>query len=278
MEAEQEDERVAFDVHELAGGCVLHGHRFDRAVTPDLAYFGGDADAHLALLLEPAGLFYRRLERPKAVAPVDEGNRKLCGVLQSQRPVEGRVPAAHDHARFAGEDLFTPDEVMETSALPVVDSLERELPRLEGTVPGGDDEGAREESPARLRPQGEHLLAVLADPREIGHLLVEVDVGAELEALLDAQIDELLAEDLRMPGHVVDVLLRVDRGYLAAELPEALDDPHRRVAVPRVVRSGEANGSRSCRPRAPQPRKSLRRLPSPGRKSRSHRQPARSGC
>src|SRR5215211_3915205 len=224
MEAQQKDECVALDVHDLAGACVLHGHRFDRAVTPDLAHLGGNADAHLALLLEPARLLHRRLERPKAVAPVDEGNRKLCGVLQPQRPVEGRVPAAHDHARFAGEDLFTPDEVMEASALPVVDSLERELPRLEGAVSSGDDEGAREEAPARLRRQAEHLLAVLADPREIGHLLVAVDVGPELVAGRDAEVEERLAKDLRMPGDVADVLLRVDGGYLAAEVPEALDD------------------------------------------------------
>ena len=43
-----------------------------------------------------------------------------------------------------------------------------------------------------------------------------------------------------MPGDVVDVLLGVDGRDLAAELLEALDDPHRGVAVARVVGGGEA--------------------------------------
>ena len=61
-----------------------------------------------------------------------------------------------------------------------------------------DDEGTREEPLARVRRQGQDLLAVLRDALESRYLLVQVDVGAELEALLDAEVDELLAEDLRM--------------------------------------------------------------------------------
>jgi hypothetical protein len=59
------------------------------------------------------------------------------------------------------------------------------------------------------------------------------------KALLDAEVDELLAEDLRVPGDVVDVLLRVGRRDLAPELLEALDDAHGRVAVAGVVGGGE---------------------------------------
>ena len=76
------------------------------------------------------------------------------------------------------------------------------------------------------------LLAVGADPLEVLDLLVEEDLGSELEALLDAEVDERLALDLRVAGDVVDVLLGIDGGHLAAELAEALDDPDGGVAVP----------------------------------------------
>ena len=80
------------------------------------------------------------------------------------------------------------------------------------------------------------------DALERLHLLAEAHLRPVLQALLGAELDQLRAQDLRVPGDVVDVLLRVDRRHLAAELLEALDDPHRRVAVARVVRGGEAGG------------------------------------
>jgi hypothetical protein len=72
-----------------------------------------------------------------------------------------------------------------------------------------------------------------------------VNVGAELQALFHAEVDELLTEDLGMARDVVDVFLGIDGGDLAAELAEALDDADRRVAVACVVR-----GRKSYRPRA----------------------------
>ena len=54
-----------------------------------------------------------------------------------------------------------------------------------------------------------------------------------------ALIDELLSQDLRVAGDVVDVLLGVDRGYLASQLFEALDDAHGGVTVATVVGRGK---------------------------------------
>ena len=71
--------------------------------------------------------------------------------------------------------------------------------------------------------------------REIGHLFAEMDVGAELQSLFYAKVDELLTEDLRMARDVINMLLGIDGGDLAAELAEALDDADRRVSVARVV-------------------------------------------
>ena len=77
------------------------------------------------------------------------------------------------------------------------------------------------------------------------HLLAQAHLGAVLEALLGAELDEPRAEDLRMAGDVVDVLLGVDRRDLAAELLQALDDPDGRVPVAGVVRGREPDGARS---------------------------------
>ena len=63
--------------------------------------------------------------------------------------------------------------------------------------------------------------------------------------MLDAKVDEVLSEDLRVPGDVVDVLLGVRRRDLAAELLQALDDPHGRVTVTGVIGGGEPNGARA---------------------------------
>ena len=84
----------------------------------------------------------------------------------------------------------------------------------------------------------------MRDLLERPHLLAEPHVGAVLEPLLGAEVDERLPLDPRVAGDVVDVLLGVGRGDLAADLLEALDDPHRRVAVPGVVGGGEPGRAR----------------------------------
>ena len=134
---------------------------------------------------------------------------------------------------------------MEAFALPLVDPVDAELPGLEGAVTGGDDDRARKVGAARLRRQREVLLPVLIDELESLRLLAEDDLRAVLEALLGAHLDELLPEDLRMPGDVEHVLLGIGRGHLTPELLEALDDPNRRIAVPCVIRSREPDGARA---------------------------------
>ena len=118
-----------------------------------------------------------------------------------------------------------------------------ELPRLERAVTGRDDHDARREGLARLGADHEQLLAVLLHAVEGRDLLAEVHLRLELEALLDAEVDEALALHLRVAGDVEEVLLGVDGRDLAAELLEALDDPNRRVAVAGVVGSREPDGA-----------------------------------
>ena len=250
-----------------------------------------------------------RLERAEAVAAVDERDRLVRRVLEAERPVERGVAAADDDAGLVAEDLLAADEVVQALALPGVDVVDLELARLEGAVPCGDDQRPGRERLALVRGEDEDLLAVGADPLEVLDLLAEVDVGPELEALLDAEVDERLALDLRVPGDVVDVLLGIDGRDLAAELSEALDDPHGAVAVPAVVGRSETHRPAAddrdvddlvlahAAPRVPGTIAALVAAagatsaagvglhglcrpprPWPGRKSRIHRPPARSGC
>src|SRR5262249_53751482 len=156
---------------------------------------------------ERARLVQRRLERAETVAPVDERDRMRGRVLQAERPVERRVTPADDHAARAAEDIFLADEVVEAAPLPLVDADGDELAGLEGPVAGRDDEGAREIGAALVGRDREQLLAVLVDPLERLDLLTQVHVRAVLEALLGTAVDELLRQDLRVAGDVVDVLL-----------------------------------------------------------------------
>src|SRR5207248_4313985 len=164
---------------------------------------------------------------------------------EAEQPVERGVAAADDDARPVAEDGLLAYEVVEASALPVVDALDAELARLEGAVPGGHDQRAAEIRLGGARPDGEELLSVLRDVLQLLHLFAEVHLRAPLEPLLGAELDEIAPEDLRVPRDVVDVLLRVDGRDLAAELLDRVDDPNRCVAVAGVVGGGETG-----RPRA----------------------------
>ena len=161
----------------------------------------------------------------------------------------GRVASADDHAALTGELRLLAHDVVEAAAEPLVDVVDLRPTRLERTVPGGDDHHAREIGVAlvgrgaRAGPRRSRSPARASLP-----LLAQAHVGPVLEALLGAHVDELLAEDLREAGDVVNVLFRVGRSHLAADLLERLDDADRPVAMPDVVggrraRTGPRRGS-----------------------------------
>ena len=91
-------------------------------------------------------------------------------------------------------------------------------------------------------PEAVEIVKISSPEIELAHLLAQQKVGAVLEALLGAEVDERLALDLRMAGDVVDVLLGIDRRDLAAELLEAFEDADGRLAMPGVVGGREPDG------------------------------------
>src|SRR5205807_10264400 len=153
---------------------------------------------HGSLPLEAARLADRALERAEAVTPVDEHDRQLCGVLEAERPVEGGVAAADDHAALVPELRLLAHDVVQALAFPAVPVVDAELPRLEGAVAGGDDQRAGEVLAALVGREPQDVPVALERLR----LFAETDVGAVLQSLLGAEVDELLAQDLRLPRDV----------------------------------------------------------------------------
>src|SRR5215213_11118597 len=185
-----------------------------------------------------------RATSPRSPTTREHGSGRAGGRARSgARPCPGarassRAPSRrpHDDAAPVAEDLLLAHEVVETSPLPLVDAVDAELPRLEGAVAGGDDQRAREIGAALVGADGEDLLPVVIDTVERLHLFPQPDLGAVLEALLRAEVDERLSENLRVTRDVVDVLLGVDGGDLSPELLETLDYTDGAVAVSCVVR------------------------------------------
>jgi hypothetical protein len=92
---------------------------------------------------------------------VHERDRKVGGVLEPQGPVERRVAAPDDDASLPPEDVLAPDEIVEAPALPVVNSFDLELARLESAVSGRHDQRTGEETLARLRRERENVFSIL---------------------------------------------------------------------------------------------------------------------
>src|SRR3954467_15487672 len=70
VETEQRDQRLAWDLLDLAGLRVLDRDRLQRAVAVELAHLAGREEPHAAFARERARLVDRRLERAEVVATV----------------------------------------------------------------------------------------------------------------------------------------------------------------------------------------------------------------
>src|SRR5438876_1812329 len=166
------------------------------------------------------------------VAAVDHQD-PLRDPLQVHRPVERGVTAAHQQDTLSGEDRRVEDAVIQPPAVPVVRVLERQLARRERADPTGDEHGAR-----RIGvPVGHHReagRAVIRSAFEADDLLTEVHRSLPLQRLLRHAAHQVLGEDLRKSGNIEDVLLRIERRELAADLVERIDQATRGAAHPGV--------------------------------------------
>jgi hypothetical protein len=101
----------------------------------------------------------------------------------------------------------------------------------------GDEEGT---SGVAAAVGGDDVPVVFAD--EVLDLFFEPDIGAELEALVDEVGGEVACEDAREAADVIHVFFGIERGELAAELRQRIDDAAGCAAQARVERCEEAGG------------------------------------
>src|SRR5687768_17075290 len=152
-------------------------------------------------------------------------------------PVERRVATADDHDALIPVVLRVRDRIVDAATVPGLRTRMRQPPRREGADPRGDDDGARRESFV-VRLQHE-MPVVLVQPRDT---LAEVRGLLELRGLVAQRLHQVLREHLRIARDVEDVFLGVERGQLAAQLGERVDDLRRRTPHSGVEEREEPRG------------------------------------
>src|SRR5690348_7620920 len=240
-EAQRSDDALARDDAGIAA-LDLDGRLLHPLATVELGHLGIGHDAHTRStnLLE-AGRMGAEL-----LAPMHQGDAG-CDRLQHQAPVDRRISASDDDDILVDEARAVGNEVVEAAAEEVL--ARRQRTRREGADPSSDDH----------RPSVDHRARAGADAvarRYVGvagagddlvllRFLSEEVRRLVLRRLRDQSVDQLTTGDHRQPGDVVDLLLRVHRADLAAELAQRVDDCHREPARAGVVRGEQADRPRS---------------------------------
>jgi hypothetical protein len=237
-EAEHRQHHVGLDLARRLGLDVLEREMAEALAAP--------AHVDVGQLVEgvqrrPAGL-HRRLELghrravgAEAVAAVHQ--RHVLGAPDELRaPVERRVAAADDHHPLAPVVVGVRDHVVDAAPVPPLGDGLRQPPRAERADAGRDHDGARRELAVGglehevARALGAAAVAVAPLLAQPGDAAVEVRRLVPAPRLLGEVLHEVLRQHLREAGDVEDVLLRVERGELPAELRERVDDLRRGAA------------------------------------------------
>src|ERR1044072_7503716 len=129
---------------------------------------------------------------------------------------------------------------MQPFVVPAIDVLERQLARGERADAAGDEDRATGIL-VLVGDDGEAGLAVVVGAAQPDHLFREVHRRLPAESLLRESFHQVLREDLRKARDVEDVFLGIQRGELAADLVEVVDQAMRGAAHPRIER-GEQTG------------------------------------
>ena len=246
LEAELEQHGVAVELdHVRVVLGVEQRYPLDPAVPAHLADLVGHPHVDPAVGCGLHHVVDRHLVRAEGRAAMDERDLGR-GAQQVQHPVARGVAATDDHHPLAGELGLLADQVVRALALPRRHVVARQLLRLEGAVPASDDDRPGEEVAAvgdRADDPAVGILGVGLVLDSLGGRL-EMDRHVELlEALLAQLVHQVLGDDPREAGNVVDPLLRVERRELAAELRQRVDDPRAGLAHPGPERRDQADRS-----------------------------------
>ena len=183
---------------------------------------GAEDPRHLGVDQHRGGRGAHRLDRcrvsAKCLAAVDDRDA-ASDTLERQRPVARAVTAAHDHHVAVGVVSQLRHEVGQPPAEEFLAG--RHCPRREGADAAGDHDGATADRPAALG--ADQPAAVRPALQRRGGITEQVR-RVVLPGLRHQRTHQITSFDARKAGHVVNRLLRVHRGDLAAGLLERVDD------------------------------------------------------
>jgi len=171
---------------------------------------GRDQSAHLVDAVGRAA---------EVVAPVHE-RQALGKRLEIERPVERTVATADDQQVLAAESVHLAHGVVHRLVFVGLDAVDRRPLRLERAATRGDHHAFALEGLVAVADDAELRLAQLLD---LQHHLAEMEGRMKRLDLLHQSLGEPVAGDHRDAGNVVDRLLRIEFGALAADLVEDVD-------------------------------------------------------
>jgi hypothetical protein len=159
-----------------------------------------------------------------------------------ERPVERRVAAARDQQALAAERFHLAHRIVDRLALISLDAGDRRTLRLERAPAGRDHDDLRLEHLAAIGGDAEERIADLLD---VLHHLAEMKGRMERLDLVHQGAGQALAGDFRDAGNVVDRLLGVELGALAAGLVEDVDQVGLHVEQPKLEHREQAHRTRA---------------------------------
>ena len=140
---------------------------------------------------------------------------------ERNRPVQRGVPAPANHqvpVEKIGRRLHP---VVHRLAFELLDAGDTQAPRLEGADSAGDDHRPGGETGTG---RGSDMKFAVPQHAQFGHLLAQMKGGFEGLGLFQQSIDQFLRPADRQRGNVINRLIGIKLGALAAGLAQGIDD------------------------------------------------------
>ena len=153
-------------------------------------------------------------------------------------PVERRIAAADDDDALAAEAFGVGDDVVDPAAVPRLGAHLRQPPRRKRADPGGDDDGT-----GGKRSVSVTSMKIPSALFEAGHALGEVRSAGRTAPPARATAAPAPWPEPWKSRDVEDVLLGVQRGELAPQLGQGVDDSRRRAAHASIEQREQAGGT-----------------------------------
>ena len=235
LEADEGEDGVDFVRRILVGPVVEDRDGLDAIVAVDRAHLAVREQLDLPARDRFVQQLHRMRMRAESFPPVDQDD-PACPAAQVQHPVHRAVTAPDDEHALPLVVRRVLHVVGDASAEQRIVARTLQHAWRECAFPRGD-----QDRPRRVGVQLRMHDVVVANPLEPPDLLLEPDICAELESLLDHAVPEVAREDAWQAAHVVDVLLGVQRHQLPAQLRQRIDDA-RSDAAHAGVECGEQAG------------------------------------